>query len=119
MRAPGTPPLMLLLRLMVEVGSADEAEAQAREAAARLAPYGRNRGHTVEPYWKIPEYWEITCYVDPAGPPHSAYAQVLALAEAGWTTGGDEEDPWAVWNAEPGAALLAERVRWAEMRLVR
>jgi hypothetical protein len=110
---------ILTVRLMVEVASQAEAEDQLRQVTPRVEGCGAVTDAKIEQYWKIPEYWEIALYVRPAGSPVGAYACVVHMASSGWTTGGSDDDPWAVWNAHRGGVLLTDRVRWAEVHLWR
>lgn len=110
----------LLLRLMAEVDSAAEAEAELRRVAPRIEAHAAVTQHAIERYWKIPAYWEITLHLRPLGPAPDVYERLLGLAEGGWTHGEPDEDGggrWAVWNAAPGAVLLTPRIRWAELQL--
>ena len=111
---------VLLLRLMAEVGGAGEAEEELRLIVPRIEGYAAIEKHTIERYWKIPAYWEITLHLRPLGSAQGVYERLLGLAEGGWTRGAADEadgDRWAVWNAAPGVELLTPRIRWAELQL--
>ncbi|HEX2202472.1 MAG TPA: hypothetical protein VHG91_04215 [Longimicrobium sp.] len=122
--AGGTPPgTRLLLRAMVEVGSAAEAGMEARRIAARVAPFAEVARSTAARYEKVPYYWEVTLYLRPAaGSARALFERLRSEAAAGWTAGAghddDDDGRWAVWNAVPGAQLLSPRVRWAELQLL-
>lgn len=108
----------LVLRLMIEVDTAAEAEAEVRAFAPRIEAHAAIERHTVQQYWKIPEDQDVTLYLRPHGAPEAAFDALVALAEAGWT--GDTstyEDRWAVWNPEEGATLLSPKVVWAHLQL--
>lgn len=114
----GTDALRLLLRVFLEV----EDEARARDVLRSvieptLAPHAGLRDVTIERYWKMPEWFEITADLDPLYDPMAVYDRLLALAEAGWTRSDDRSSRDAVWNPVSGALLLAPEVRWAHLQL--
>ena len=111
------PKMNLLLRLMVEMLNVASAEKETSMITSQIEAYAAIENHTVEQYWKIPAYQEITLYLRPHGNPHAAYNSLVASATSGWTHGGSEKDRWAVWNPAPGAALLSPNVKWAELSL--
>ncbi len=114
----GTGALRLLLRLLLQV----EDEARARDVLLgviepTLAPHAGMRDVTIEQYWKIPEWFEITSELEPLYDPRAVYDRLLALAEAGWTRSDDPSSRDAVWNPTTGAIFLAPEVRWAHLQL--
>ncbi|HBD20058.1 MAG TPA: hypothetical protein DC063_08210 [Arenimonas sp.] len=48
-----------------------------------------------------------------------AHARLQALGPGDWTTGGDDDDAWAVWNRAEGRAFLLPAVAWAEAQFTR
>jgi len=110
------------------VEAASEAEARqvlADVIAPTLAPKADLGVPSVERYWKIPEWFEVTLDLAPLGRVpagvargwRATFARIVALAGAGWTPGGDADAPDAVWNATPGVLFLAPEVRWAHLQL--
>jgi hypothetical protein len=115
------PEPIILLRLFVEVDSRAEAEAEVPRITSHLERFGTVETRKVEQYYKIEEYWEIALGLHPAGPPLEAYEELIGMAAAGWEIGkvvDEQEDRWAVWNAESGAEFLAPRVVWASVDLL-
>jgi len=118
---PAMPEPIILLRLFVEVASQDEAEAEMRRIIPELEGFGTVAPRKVEQYWKIPENWEITFDLHPAGSPLEVYEQLIALTAAEWEIGEvmeEDEDRWAVWNAAPGFQFLSPRAVWASVDLL-
>lgn len=114
----GTGTLRLLLRVFLHV----EDEARARDVLQTvieptLAPHAGMRDVTIEQYWKIPEWFEITLELDPTYEAHAVYDRLVALAEAGWTRSDDAPGRDAVWNPANSAVFLAPEVRWAHLQL--
>lgn len=114
----------LIVRVMVEVETAAEAEEEMRTVASLVDAHGAVVGHRIKQYWKIPEFWDVAVDLHPPDPPSAAFDAVLALAPAGWTVGEpndgvgrDEQHLWAVWDAAPGVTFLTPRVRWSEVSL--
>ena len=104
---------MLLLRLMVEVDDAAQAEAETRRATSSIAATVERE--SIEQYWKIPAYWEITLQLRPIASSLDLYERLVATVAEGWTLGEPDGDGrWAVWNWSPGAEFLTPRTRWAE-----
>ncbi|HEX6913099.1 MAG TPA: hypothetical protein VF142_22000 [Longimicrobium sp.] len=115
------PEPIILLRLFVEVDSRAEAEAEVPRITSRLERFGAVETRKVEQYYKIEEYWEIALDLHPAGAPLEAYEGLIGMAAAGWKIGevvDEQEDRWAVWNAEPGVEFLTPRVAWASVDLL-
>lgn len=110
----------VLLRLMAEVSTPEEAEAELVRMAPQIERHAAIQKHTVGQYWKISSYQEITLYLKPYSNMKIAYDGLVLLAASGWTHGGDEQDgwsQWSVWNPVPGFVLLYPSVKWAELSL--
>jgi hypothetical protein len=109
-------PRKLSIKLLVEADGAAGAEAELRAIVPLLAPHAAVTKSVLKPYAKVAGTWMLTLDLDPVGPPLDAFDRLVGLAGAGWSgdTAG-EGDPWAVWNPEPGHALLTPRVRWATL----
>ncbi|MBC8102635.1 MAG: hypothetical protein H7Z41_08615 [Cytophagales bacterium] len=85
----------ILLRLMAEVPNADEAETIIGSVASQIKAFAKIKKRTVEQYWKIPTYQEITFYLQPFGDADTAYNRLIALVQGAWTHGGDNQDGWS------------------------
>ena len=107
----------LTLRLFADC--ADEPTATQLQGALlqALAAFQPAADATPKRYWKIPEYFEFSFALAAAGA--DDYARLQALSPGGWTTGGDDDDAWAVWNRADGRAFLLPAVAWAEAQLTR
>ena len=107
---------------MAEVPNTKEAESVIALVAPQIKVFAGIRKHIIEQYWKISAYQEITLYLQPLAiqDANTAYDGLVALAQGGWTHGGDEKDGWSrwsVWNSEQGFVLLLPSIRWAELSL--
>jgi hypothetical protein len=61
------------------------------------------------------QYFEFTYNLAPAS--HQALRAIHALAQAGWSETGSDEDLSCVWNRSPGIEFLIPAVAWAELAL--
>lgn len=103
---------------MIEVSAAREAE----QVCARVKPLLESFGHidevTIQPYWKIAEYYEIIVHISPRGDLESAFDRIVAYAVDGWRHGPPGPERWSVWNAETDTVFLAPEVRWANIEVL-
>ena len=108
----------LLLRVFVETGDTAQAEdLLENEIVPSLARHARIADHTIERYWKIPDWFELTLHLQPLGDPQEAYERVVGLADAGWTSCDDAPGGDTVWNPSPGSTFVTPQVRWAHLQV--
>jgi hypothetical protein len=115
----GTAATYIIFRLMAEVPTNESAESEVVRITPQIQRHATIQNHTVEQYWKIPAYQEITLTLKPNPSLITAYDGLVLLAESGWTHGG-EQDGWSqcsVWNPVPKTELLSPSIKWAELSL--
>ena len=104
--------------MFVETGDTAQAEDLLEsEIVPTIARHARVGDRTIERYWKIPEWFELTLHLQPLGDPREAYDRVVGLAGDGWTSCDDAPGGDTVWNPTPRSTFLAPEVRWAHLQL--
>lgn len=109
--------LHLFLRLFVEAASEEEARALAfrlRNVLAALS--GTVEIDTVRPYWKIPEYQEVTLRIEVRGELAGIFSSVLGVLGAGWVE--QQADREAIWDSKVASAFVEPAVRWAHLEVI-
>jgi len=86
-------------RLMIEVRDKADALEHAGNFRRNIENIAEVVSCTVEQYWKIPAYQDMTFYLM-ADDELAAFDKLKALAYCGWTSNGDDYFRTSVWNPE-------------------
>jgi hypothetical protein len=108
----------ILLRLFVKVGCQQEAEVVTDAAMKKIHTFASHRRREIEPYWKMPEYYEVTLNLEPQIELEAAFFKTMSSLASGWECGGDSDDKWAIWNPSPNGSFFSPDVGWASLEIV-
>ncbi len=106
----------ILLRFIIKSEN-DEVQSQASDIRSALQAITPVKEFKIEPYWKLPKHFEISCFLAPSPIARDLFNELIHLAPAGWTLFGDQADQSAVWNPCGPEMLIHPSVRWAEFQL--
>ena len=103
----------LCLRCFVEVDTEASALQIKEEIKDIINIWGPITLETVEPYWKINEYFEIflCCPVNEI----ASYQKLLSSLGSGWEEPSEKE---AMWNPTQDAQFFHDSVRWAHFEII-
>ncbi|WP_435011578.1 hypothetical protein P12x_002894 [Tundrisphaera lichenicola] len=109
----------IILRLFAATEDPSVAETLAGVVASKAGRFGQVRSRPVEPYWKIPEYYEIGIELRPVGDSSEAYEGMLVELATGWERQGSPDEPWAIWNPSAECRCFSPLVRWMSLSAFR
>ena len=104
----------LFLRAFVDCADAQTAAGLQQKLCAALVAWASAEPLLAERYWKMPELFELTFRLTPAGP--GAFDGIVACAPGGWHHVSDETYRSSVWNRSAGSSFLAPELAWAELQ---
>jgi len=108
--------VLVLLRVLAEVQKREEAEALANELIRGVEAVSSVESQTIEPYWKIPELFEISLEFTPVGDARRAFDGLVRRIGGEWEIHSQDVDlPWAVWSCESGLSLDFPVINWASL----
>lgn len=108
------------MRVVLRIFAPADGPAEARQLAARLRAalkdFSPVEAGPPARYWKIPEWYEHTLDLFPAGP--ATFDAVVARVPRGWSHLQRDEEFSSVWNPGPGSAFLLPEATWAELAFI-
>lgn len=104
------PRTMLVVRLMLASKEAEQEAVPVIETVRQFAPSVTVKA---EPYWKIPEYEEVSVETVLQSDGEQELTRVMRLVGLGWNVGGREGEKSAVWRGEGTPTLPS--LRWANI----
>jgi hypothetical protein len=106
----------ITVKLMVELPDEAAALRFGNMVQGRITVFGGIKQLETKRYWKNPEWFEVSFYLQPSTAPESAYDGLLASLGEGWDRHDlSHEEQWAVWNPKRGCSFFSSHVRWANV----
>jgi hypothetical protein len=106
----------ITLRLFAELPDQAAALSFGNTVQGRIADYGHIRKSELKRYWKVPEWFEISFFLQPSTAPDSAFDGILCSLGQGWERHDiSGEEQWAIWNPKDGSSFFSSYVRWANV----
>lgn len=104
------------LRLFVAVANIEDATRAAAAVAKALGPHARVLSTGVQPYWKIPEWWEIMASMRVPGDGEETLAVLQTALGSGWDSMSTPDEVEAIWTAEKGDFVIPT-ARWCHLQV--
>lgn len=108
--------MRIILRVFAPAEGPADARAASQRLRAALKAFAPVEACPPTPYWKVPQWYEHTLDLTPAGP--ATFDAVVAMVANGWTHLERDTEFSSVWNPGSGSVFVLPETTWAELAFV-
>jgi hypothetical protein len=102
------------LRLFCELETEDAARVVGKNLSEILSEFGHSMVFKVEPYWKVPEYFEISILIRNSSGLKRRVRDIASRLSEDWMSSGGS----LIWEMKNVVQFIDPSVRWAELEYI-
>lgn len=102
-------------RFFLEVGDGPTALGLSQSICEKLLGHGKVSIKSIEKYWKIPEYYEVSIVVSSEELTLDALSVIAHDLGSGWVV---DNISYMIWTPSTHSNFIINEVRWAQLELI-